>query len=107
MKPYLVIARELTAVTEYRLSRLTRHTAFLIACETYGYMLNLDSPDMMALYDEGILLDIDQFQDRHVADRLRLGLKILSQRYPLTVKRAQRRAEKSVTQGHRQSRKQS
>lgn len=104
MEPYLVIGQELAAVSEYTLSRLTRKTAFRIAKETFMYLHKLDGEEHLAWYEAGVLTEVDQFQDRHIRDRLLKGLHILSERYPMTVKRAQRRAER-VAQRSREGRK--
>ena len=107
MEPYLLVGSEIVAITERQLSRLTKLSAFRIARDTYACILKMDSGERLAWYELGVLTEVDAYQDRFVMDRLYKGLQLLSERYPLTMKKAKRQAEKndSGTTGRATSRR--
>jgi hypothetical protein len=91
-EPWIIhIDGEIVLVDRRWVKRLTQKQARHIARATFRHMYYYDSPEYLALYDEGILsVRVDQLQDTETLRHLSLGIELLQREWPVTVSRAAR-----------------
>ena len=89
--PWLVLDGETCAVTKRWVDEFVgSKKAYTIAVETWKWVFSYDADEYITWYTVGVLSITDRLQDAAATDRLLAGLKLLADRYPRAVARAQR-----------------